>query len=270
MTEIMLTASDAKALEEKFLLGIGDAQSAYEQIVEQQAWTALGFESLADWWDARVRPVMTALSMKPTREIAAAVIEQVRAEEAELPPTWRRTQAQLAEMVGESQWAGYKREARSSTLDTSKTGDLAAPSPDEASTTDTIDDVPLWDDEPEPEAVHTVDTPAEQTPMPARQELADLLTSRLDEVVARRTAAPTPTTPDEARERDYQTSREAWSRNLAKCVYLLAGFSNLNGFVDKALAEWQPDQDIYPEKTTAERMRTAAAYLNSIAERWPS
>ncbi len=135
---------------------------------------------------------------------------------------------------------------------------------------DAIDDVPLWD-EPEPEAVHTVDTPAEPTPMPARQDVADFITSHIDDVIARRDTAPVAKpTAEDARERDYQASREAWSRNLAKCVYLLAGFSNLNGFVEKALAEWQPDQDIYPEKTTAERMRTAAAYLNAIAERWPS
>lgn len=255
MTDIVLTQGIASTLEEKFLSGLEDAQAAYEKIVELQAWTALGFDSLGEWWDARVRPMMTALSMKPTREIAAAVIEQVRAEDAALPPTWRRTQAQLAEMVGVGEaTVGRINGTRSSVASSDAGGDLDSRPADEA-----IDDVPLWD-EPEP-------TPP---PMPARQELANLLTSRLDEVVARRTAAPTPTTPDEARERDYQASREAWSRNLAKCVYLLAGFSNLNGFVDKALAEWQPDQDIYPEKTTAERMRTAASYLNSIAERWPS
>lgn len=133
------------------------------------------------------------------------------------------------------------------------------PEADDVSTTDAIDDVPLWD-EPTP-------APAD---MPARQEIADLIASRLDQVVEAQAKPATPATPDQARERDYQASSEAWSRNLAKCVYLLAGFSNLNGFVEKALKEWQPGQDIYPTKTTAERMRAAAAYLNAIAERWPA
>lgn len=131
--------------------------------------------------------------------------------------------------------------------------------PEPAPEPDVIDDVPLWD---EP-------TPAPAA-MPARQEIADLIASRLDQVVEAQAKPAAPTTPDEARERDYQASSEAWSRNLAKCVYLLAGFSNLNGFVEKALKEWQPGQDIYPTKTTAERMRAAAAYLNAIAERWPA
>lgn len=258
MSELVLTATEAKALEEKFLLGIGDAQSAYEQIVEQQAWTPLGFDSLGDWWDARVRPVMTALSMKPTREIAAAVIEQVRAEEAELPQTWRRTQAQLAEMVGVTQQAISARSSAHKNL----SDDDLAPEPDEVATNVAIDDIPLW---VEPTSV----VPA-TTEMPARQDIADLIASRLDQVVEAQAKPAAPATPDEARERDYQASAEAWSRNLAKCVYLLAGFSNLNGFVEKALREWQPGQDIYPEKTTAQRMRTAATYLNAIAERWPA
>lgn len=160
MSEIaVLTAVEAKALEEKFLLGIGDAQSAYEQIVEQQAWTPLGFDSLGDWWDARVRPVMTALSMKPTREIAAAVIEQVRAEEAELPATWRRTQAQLAEMVGVGEWTARGRQDHRERRSTAAS-DLGATDPDEVGTTDAIDDVPLPFDQPQPEGTHETSTPA--------------------------------------------------------------------------------------------------------------
>ncbi|HEY1394993.1 hypothetical protein [Roseateles sp.] len=155
----VLTAVEAKALEEKFLLGIGDAQSAYEQIVEQQAWTPLGFDSLGDWWDARVRPVMTALSMKPTREIAAAVIEQVRTEEAALPATWRRTQAQLAEMVGGGRDMQVIRQRSTSGVNTHG-DDLVDPAADEVGITDAIDDVPLPFDQPEPEGTHETSTPA--------------------------------------------------------------------------------------------------------------
>ena len=95
-----MTAED---LEKAFLAGLEDAQAAYEQIVETQAWTDLGFDTFAGWWDERVRPTMRALSMRPTREIQAAVVEQVRAEEAELPPAQQRTQRELAEMVGLSE-----------------------------------------------------------------------------------------------------------------------------------------------------------------------
>lgn len=99
MTKI-LTTEDAESLEAAFLGGLEEAQFAYERIVEHEAWALLGFERFADWWDERVTPSMRALSMRPTREIAAAVVEQVRKEEAELPPAQRRTQRELAAMVG--------------------------------------------------------------------------------------------------------------------------------------------------------------------------
>lgn len=90
----------AAELERRFLAGLDDAQSAYEEIVATQAWLDLGHESFAAWWESAVRPAMRALSMRPTREIAAAVVERVRAEEAELPPAQRRTQRELGQMVG--------------------------------------------------------------------------------------------------------------------------------------------------------------------------
>lgn len=93
----------AEELEEAFLAGLEDAQAAYEQIVETRAWTELGFDTFAGWWDNRVQPTMRALSMRPTREITAAVVEQVRQEEAALPPAQRRTQQEIAEMVGVSE-----------------------------------------------------------------------------------------------------------------------------------------------------------------------
>jgi hypothetical protein len=100
---------------------------------------------------------MTALSMQPTREIAASVIEQVRAEEAELPATWRRTQAQLAEMVGVERSSLANRDgSRSLRSEESRGSDLA----ERAESADPIDDVPLPFDEPEPEGVGETDAPA--------------------------------------------------------------------------------------------------------------
>jgi hypothetical protein len=102
-----MTAAD---LERRFLAGLDDAQTAYEQIVATEAWLELGHDSFSAWWDSAVRPTMRALSMRPTREIAAAVVERVQQEEAELPPVQRRTQRELGEMVGITQ----KRPSRSS------------------------------------------------------------------------------------------------------------------------------------------------------------
>lgn len=96
----MTDAREAQRREQSFISNLSGAQDDYEWIVENQAWAALGWDTFAEWWQARVTPIMRALSMRPTREIAAAVIEQVRQEEAELPPAQRRTQRELAEMVG--------------------------------------------------------------------------------------------------------------------------------------------------------------------------
>lgn len=95
-----LTVDQARSLEQAFLSRLNDAQDAYERIVSAAAWRQLGFDTFAAWWTDRVQPVMRALSMRPTREIASAVVEQVRTEEAALPPAQRRTQRELAEMVG--------------------------------------------------------------------------------------------------------------------------------------------------------------------------
>lgn len=96
----MTDREDAARHEESFLGNLAGAQDEYDWLVENEAWSALGWDSFGNWWEGRVRPVMRALSMRPTREIAAKVVEQVRAEERALPPAQRRTQRELAAMVG--------------------------------------------------------------------------------------------------------------------------------------------------------------------------
>lgn len=96
----MSEIQEAARREESFIGNLADAQDDYEWIVEHRAWLTLGYDSFADWWSDRVTPIMRALSMRPTREIAASVVEQVRAEEVELPPAQRRTQRELAELAG--------------------------------------------------------------------------------------------------------------------------------------------------------------------------
>jgi hypothetical protein len=91
---------EAVRREASFLGNLAGAQDDYEWIVEREAWTDLGHETFADWWQARVQPTMRALSMRPTRALADKVVQRVRADEAELPPAQRRTQQQLADLAG--------------------------------------------------------------------------------------------------------------------------------------------------------------------------
>lgn len=101
MTDVaVVTEAEARSLEQAFLSGLNEAQETFERIVAAEAWRQLGHESFADWWTDAVQPVMRALSMRPTKEIASSVVDKVRADEADLPPTQRRTQKELADMVG--------------------------------------------------------------------------------------------------------------------------------------------------------------------------
>lgn len=96
-------ATEARRREAAFRKNLTGARDDLEWIVEHQAWRHLGYASLAEWWEARVQPIMRELSMHPSREIAAVVMDQVRKEEAELPPAQRRTQREVGEMVGVSE-----------------------------------------------------------------------------------------------------------------------------------------------------------------------
>lgn len=143
MTELVIhelvtvTADEASRLEEEFLNGLDQAQDAFVRIMETNAWAALGHDSFADWWEQRVVPVMRALSMRPSREIAAKVLEQVQQDEAELPRPQRRTQRELADLVGVERSSLANRDgSRSLPRDESLPSDLgerAKPHPDGAS-----------------------------------------------------------------------------------------------------------------------------------------
>lgn len=127
MTDVAtLTAADAQELERSFLSGLNDAQDAYERIIATEAWTALGHDSFAEWWSAKVQPSMRALSMRPTKEIASAAIARVKSDEAALPPAQRRRDSELADMVGVDQKT-VSNWSRSATEETSSEGDLEEP-----------------------------------------------------------------------------------------------------------------------------------------------
>ncbi len=103
-------AFEANRREASFLANLSRAQADFEWIAENQAWTLLGHDSLADWWAAKVQPVMVALSMRLTPEMASRVIEKVKATEAHLPASQRRTKAELAALVGTSEWTARGRQ----------------------------------------------------------------------------------------------------------------------------------------------------------------
>lgn len=203
----------AHRLEARFLGGLEDAQDAYEEIVATEAWVDLGYDTFAEWWEDRVKPAMRALSMRPTREIAASVVERVRGEEKALPPAQRRTQRELAEMVGVSQGSPAIR-PRSTPERSVSTTDLE------------------WQG----------------------NQIVEVSPEARDR---------------NAREREERQFMELHSRELAKCVWLLAERARRVDAVEHEISRWQPSQDIYPEPTTAKRLRTAGEFLVALSERWP-
>jgi hypothetical protein len=244
----------ARQVEEAFLGGLDDAQNAYEEIVRTQAWTTLGYDTFADWWETRVRPAMRALSMRPTREITASVVEQVRQEEAELPPAQRRTQRELAEMVGQSESAERQRQSRSRPRDMSRDDDL-----EEVVSREWVGN-----------RIAEVATEEAKTPDPLPPEIAEQIEQRIAEKVTPEPIQPTDPEVREriAREREDQKMHEVHSRDLARCVWLMAERSRRVDAAEWELSRWQPDQDVYPEPTTAKRLRMAADFLSALAERW--
>jgi hypothetical protein len=120
---------EAARREESFIGNLADAQDDYEWIVQHEAWLTLGYDSFADWWSDRVTPIMRALSMRPTREIAASVVEQVRAEEAALPPAQRRREGELAQLVGATADEIRNRSPRSTSTGIPTRVDLERPQP---------------------------------------------------------------------------------------------------------------------------------------------
>lgn len=141
---VTVTADEAGRLEEEFLNGLDQAQDAFVRIMETNAWAALGHDSFVAWWERRVVPVMRALSMRPTPEIAAMVVERVRQQEADLPPAQRRRQGEIGQLVGVSEaTVGRIAGTRSTTATPDAVLDLDLPEPP---------DQPEWTlaEEPEP------------------------------------------------------------------------------------------------------------------------
>lgn len=229
-----LTAEQAESLEAAFLGGLEEAQVAYERIVEHEAWTILGFETFTAWWGDRVQPMMRALSMRPTREIAAAVVEQVREEEAALPSAQRRTQRELAEMAGVDQktisnWTRSTHEETSSDLDLEPQPvdpATACEACDEEMEPDQVKAGYMRCDECDSEGDHYsptfpngrngqcvgcnpeleegADPKPDETPMPGGQDRAETRLAEIDEQVAEQAQRPQPPKWDPAERKAHE------------------------------------------------------------------
>lgn len=233
----------ARHLEEAFLGGLEDAQNAYEEIVATQAWQTLGYDTFAEWWQDRVVPAMRALSMRPTKEIAASVVEQVREEEAALPPAQRRTQRELAEMAGVERSSLANRDgSRSVPREDSHRTDLEPPVTRE------------WDG-------NRIVEKTTADPLPA--DVAEQIEARIEDLISPEARERN------GREREEQQFKELHSRELAKCVWLLAERARRVDAVEFEVSRWQPSQDVYPAPTTPKRLQAAGEYLIALSERWP-
>lgn len=94
---------EAGRREASFLKNITGAQDDLEWILTNRAWTQLGFERVAEWWDAKVGPVLDGLDLKPSQAMVERVIRTIVADEAELPKVQRRTQREIASIARASQ-----------------------------------------------------------------------------------------------------------------------------------------------------------------------
>jgi hypothetical protein len=94
---------EASRREQSFLKNITGAQDDLEWILTNRAWTQLGFERVAEWWDARVGPTLDGLDLKPSQAMVERVIRTIAADEEELPKVQRRTQREIASIARTSQ-----------------------------------------------------------------------------------------------------------------------------------------------------------------------
>lgn len=94
---------EAGRRELKLLQHYASAQEDLQWIVDNNAWTDLGFETFTGWYSTNVVPVVRAAGLRPTQEFALYVLTAVRADEAMRPPAQRLLQRELAGLVGVSE-----------------------------------------------------------------------------------------------------------------------------------------------------------------------
>lgn len=114
---------EAKRREDGFLRSMSGAREDYDWLIANQGWTLLGFDTFAEWYAERIAPTMAALGGRPVPELASDVLARIRADEENLPKPQRRTAAELAALVGVSEWKVRSRQDHR-TRRTTSTADL--------------------------------------------------------------------------------------------------------------------------------------------------
>lgn len=93
-------AQEASKYEARFLKNLTNARDDFEWIKANEAWKTLGHESFTSWWETRVAPIMSALSMRPSRAVASEVVDRALADDAAVPEDRRRGTGKIAQLAG--------------------------------------------------------------------------------------------------------------------------------------------------------------------------
>jgi hypothetical protein len=91
---------EAGRRERKLLEHYSGAQADLQWIVDNNAWTQLGFDTFTAWYAERVAPEVRRAGLRPTQEFALYVLEQVQADNAILPKQQKLIQREMADLVG--------------------------------------------------------------------------------------------------------------------------------------------------------------------------
>lgn len=139
--------AEAERHEGVLLKGIGSVQESFDWIVDNGAWTDLGFESVVEWWETRIRPVMVQMELRPSADMANKLLAKVREQERALPPAQRRTQKELAEVALVSDWkARGRKESRNRRTAAGSDLDTPPQAPSAEPATDPLDEFPAVQD----------------------------------------------------------------------------------------------------------------------------
>ena len=120
-------AQEASKYEARFLKNLTNARDDFEWIKANEAWKTLGHESFTSWWETRVAPIMSALSMRPSRAVASEVVDRALADDAAAPEEKRRGTGKIAQLAGVDRKTVQRRTgAAMSHPDTSAAGPAAS------------------------------------------------------------------------------------------------------------------------------------------------
>jgi hypothetical protein len=89
--------------EARFLQHLGAAKDEFRWIVDNNAWTELGFTTFTAWYLQRVQPIALGLGFRPSAEMAWEIATRALADNTVLPKAQRLLQKELADLAGVSE-----------------------------------------------------------------------------------------------------------------------------------------------------------------------